>query len=503
MTGSTPIVPQNSSSLSSEPIPVRLRASSSDTDGGNSAHASNEHYYAEQIDDRLRILSVAIELQLCLDSIANIEDAATAVAEQICETLSAAGVYLGWRAAGLENDVQRPMRIVGQSHESDASTQSETHRLLTAAIDEIALRGGSTHWPVTDHVNRHALMSVSQFVAETKSERLSAITLTDNDGDVRGVLLVLDDAVDPSVTDRLLDVLRFPILSKLQSIERSTPGRLQRWTRNVANATTGFRAKLALYASIVIAGLLCFPVQYQVRCDCELQPVSRRYIASPIDGPLEKSYVRPGDRVNQGDLIASIDAQEIEYKLAGLRAELSGITQQRNRHVVKHDFASSKISELESERLSLEMDLLEYHRGNLEIRSPIDGVVVSGDHHESIGTPLKQGETLFEIAPLGEMMIEVAVDEREFPYVDAEMPVNVSLLALPGHAIQGTIQRVHPQAELKNHQNVFIAESKIEDPENLMRPGMRGYAWVQSDPHPLGWVLFHRLYASLRSMVGW
>lgn len=503
MPGKPPNQPYVSSSPLGDPGLLRPGDSTTRQRERRSVIDSNDANAMDLIDDRLRVLSVAIELQLLLDSRSNLNDAAGDVAKQVSETLSASRVYVAWRPLGSDNAKLGPLQIVGQHPASESSRPADSGRLLNAAIDEIAVRGDRTYWPITDHTNRHALMAVSQFVSETEIDRLTGVCLTDDEGDVRGVLLVVDDDVDPAMSTRLLDVLRFPVLSKLQSIERCTPSRAERVTRRLADLGNGLRGRMALYASIVIGGLLCFPVHYHVRCDCELQPISRRYVASPIDGPLEKSYVRPGDRVSEGELVASIDAREIEYKLAGLRAELSGAKQQRNRHVVQHDFAASKIAELESERLTLEMDLLQYHRGNLEIRSPIDGVIVSGDHHESVGAPLQQGDALFEIAPLGEMMVEVAVDEREFPYVDSEMPVQVTLLALPGHHVDGQIERVHPQAELKNHQNVFIAESKIQDPDHVMRPGMRGHAWVKSDRHPLGWVLFHRLYASLRSMVGW
>ncbi|GAA5511067.1 efflux RND transporter periplasmic adaptor subunit [Novipirellula caenicola] len=500
-----PVKPPNqpyvSTSLAGDSGPLRdHERSSSQNDGGAFVNSTNA---AGLIDDRLRVLSVAIELQLQLDSRANLNEAADDVANQLGQTLAASRVYVAWRPVGADNDATHPMQIVGQYPSRDSSRETESDRLLTAAIDEIAMRGDWSHWPIHDHTNRHSLMAVSQFVNAADVHRLTAVCLSDDDGDIRGVLLVLDDDVDRSVTTQLMDVLRFPVLSKFQSIERSTPSWLERLVRRIAELGDRVRGPIALYAAIVIGGIMCFPVHYHVRCDCELQPIARRYLASPIDGPLEKTFVRPGDRVSEGDLVARIDAREIEYKLAGLRAEWSGAKQQRNRHVVQHDFAASKIAELESDRLKLEMDLLEYHRGNLEIRSPIDGIVVSGDHHESVGAPLQQGDTLFEIAPLGEMMVEVAVDEREFPYVDSGMPVQVTLHALPGHPVEGKIQRVHPQAELKNHQNVFIAESKIQDPENVMRPGMRGHAWVKSDRHPLGWVLFHRLYASLRSMIGW
>ena len=49
--------------------------------------------------------------------------------------------------------------------------------------------------------------------------------------------------------------------------------------------------------------------------------------------------------------------------------------------MAEHDVVGSKIAGLESERLRLQTELLEYRHENLEIRSPLSGVVVSGDLH--------------------------------------------------------------------------------------------------------------------------
>ena len=51
--------------------------------------------------------------------------------------------------------------------------------------------------------------------------------------------------------------------------------------------------------------------------------------------------------------------------------------------------------------------------------APFDGVIVSGDLSQSLGTPVERGQVLFEVAPLDGYRIALQVDERDFAHVAA------------------------------------------------------------------------------------
>jgi multidrug efflux pump subunit AcrA (membrane-fusion protein) len=378
-----------------------------------------------------------------------------------------------------------------------------------SAAEESAARGALTCWPAEGNRNRHALAAVQQLAKSVAVDTVLAAALLDAQGNNRGAVLALGanaNHQDPAATgspDKLLDAIRGPLATKLAATQRMQPGRLEAFLRRSTASLRGQRRPVVLAIILAITALMCLPLRYRVRATCQLQPVQRRLVAAPFDGPLEVSLVRPGDVVQQGELLARINPREIEYELAGVRADLSRAQQERIGLMAEHDTAGSTIAGLESERLRLETELLEYRRGNLEIRSPLAGVVVSGDHKQSEGTPLTRGETLFEIAPLGEMVVEIAVGESDFHHVRAGMPVDFYVHAIPGHRLAGRIDRIHPRAELRDHENVFIGEVRITDPDGVLRPGMHGRASITSDRHPLGWNLFHKAYFALRAAVGW
>jgi multidrug efflux pump subunit AcrA (membrane-fusion protein) len=101
------------------------------------------------------------------------------------------------------------------------------------------------------------------------------------------------------------------------------------------------------------------------------------------------------------------------------------------------------------------------------------------------------------------MVVEVAVPEDDVRFVQPGMPTQVRLDAFPRADWEAEIQRVHPRAELIEHENVFVAELNIANDADTLRPGMRGQAKIKTVRRSLGWVLFHKACAAMLTWVGW
>ncbi len=458
---------------------------------------------AAEAESRARNTAAAIEFLAALDAANNLEDAAAHAAGLLRESVEASRVIILWR-----KESRKALSVIADSEQGVSEQGHSEYRLAASAGEEVAVRDAGTHWSavessegtVSPH-DRHAMMAVGQFAKELSASVVAGDRLVDATGRDRGAVLVIEPA--QSWCAGFLAAVAPPLASRLVTIERLEPRAWESAIRGLIEMASGSRRHLFCGVAVALLVILCLPVRYRVSADLELQPVKHRFVAVPFDGPLEAAHVRPGDVVEEGDLLATINPREIEYELASIRADLNRALQEKKGLMAEHDSAGSKIAALESDRLRLQTELLQYRRDNLEIRSPIAGVVVSGDLKESEGTPVTRGETLFEIAPLGEMVVEIGVAEADVSHVRPGMPVEFYVHSLPHRTMGGTIDRVHPRAELRDHDNVFIAEVQIEDPENVLRPGMRGRAKIFSDRHTLGWNVFHKAcYALLRAM-GW
>ncbi len=229
----------------------------------------------------------------------------------------------------------------------------------------------------------------------------------------------------------------------------------------------------------------------------------RRFVAAPYDGILKQTLVQYGDVVAKDQVLAVMDGRQLRIRLSGLRAEHNGARKKRDSSLAKTDYAEAQIALSEMNRLEAEIQLLEQQVVNLEICSPIDGIIVSGDLEKVEGAPLEMGQTLFEVGPLNEMLAEVAIPEPEIQYVKAGMPVILKLDSFPFQTWSGEIEKIHPRAELVDNESVFVAHVKINNDDLELRPGLKGTAKIRADSYPLGWNLFHRAWESVRYWTIW
>ncbi len=457
-------------------------------------------------DDRVQTLAVAIDLLTRVEACGSLSQAADQVVHSLRQHLQADEVLILWRKPN-----QRTLILLAGHHQHDDRLPSqESDRFLVAAAEEVMARSGMTQWPppgfretspnTTRSNDSSALMAISQWARIASVKQMAGVTLTDLGGDARGVLLI----VDPQhAATGLLPVLGVSLGAKLAGLERREPTAMESRLRELKALWDDRRRAIVLVLAAACVACMLLPLRYRISVDLEMRPVAQRFVAVPFDGPLKETHVRPGDVVQQGDLLATINPREIEYELAGVRAELSRAMQERKGLLAEHDFAGSQLAELESDKLRHQADLLEYQRNHLEIRSPIAGVVITGDLEPSEGMPLTRGETLFEIALLGQWVVEMAVPESDFDEIRVGMPVVFHVHAFPDQRLHGTVERIHPRAELRDHQNVFVAELRISDPQRRLRPGMRGRARIIGDRHTLAWNLFHKAYYALRRNLGW
>ncbi|MEO9593135.1 efflux RND transporter periplasmic adaptor subunit [Rhodopirellula bahusiensis] len=444
---------------------------------------------------RAETLAAAIELQSTLDTCHEFDEAASIATHSLSEWLRAEGAVLCWR-----NRPDAGLKCISDHAHGGGTFAANHHRETLAAGEEACLRDGISKVAATEVASSPGTMAMRQWLKAIGSANLLACPLFSPAGKNLGVLLIIDPQERSALS--ILDAFGPLLSSKLQSIQRLQPtgveASLVRGIRSFRSIWR--RATICILSTIVL--LMFLPAHHNIRTNVQLQPVQRRFIAVPFDGPLQECMVRPGDIVTAGELLAKINPREVEFELAGLRALHGQADQERRGSMATHDFGKSQIAALEADRLKTQTDLLNHRKDNLEIRSPIDGVIVSGDWKQSEGAPLTRGETLFEIAPVGSMKVEIEIPEEEFAHVRPGMLAQVHTHAMPDRVMHGAITRVHPAATIRDSENVFLAEVTVNDQDGLLRPGMKGRATIYGNKRPIGWIVFHRPWNLMLRWLG-
>lgn len=293
------------------------------------------------------------------------------------------------------------------------------------------------------------------------------------------------------------------IASHLELVLKANRSLTDHAVSSAMNKVSGRMGKITMAIAAGIVALMLIPIPYKVGCDCEIQPVLRRFIAAPHNGVLEKNLVENGDVVKSGQIVANLDGRQLRIELAGLEAELKGASKRRSAAMANNQIADAQIAMSEMKKFKADIQLTKNKLENLEIRSPINGIVVAGDLEKVEGAPVEMGQTLFEVGPLNRMLAEIAIPEQEIPYVKPGMDINIKLNAYPFETWHGTISKIHPKTEIQNQDSVFIAEVELENDDLNLKPGMKGRAKVISNAYPIGWNLFHQPMERLRYWMIW
>lgn len=376
----------------------------------------------------------------------------------------------------------------------DSSVSEETRLGLNAAMHEALMHGQPAMFPPPQDGTRHALLAHRMLAQNLAADRLVSCALHTDDGHPWGALILSgqDDQLSSPRLLRFLEASEPRIASTICLLSRAERKGAEKLISSGRSILRGKRTKAILSLVAGIALLLCIPLPYNVKAACELHPLNHRYVAAPFDAPLDQCVVEPGDMVDKDQLLAVLDGREVRLGLSEVASDLNRAAREQDMHRAKGEYGAAEVARLQMQAHESRKEMLEYRSEHLEIRSPCDGVVVSGDWKKSVGVPMKIGENMFEISPLGHMIVEVGIPEDDITHVAIGQEVTVQLEAYAGDRWTGKLIRVHPAAEVRENEHVFIGEVEIDNPELRLRPGMRGHAKIETAAHPILWNVFHK-----------
>ena len=239
------------------------------------------------------------------------------------------------------------------------------------------------------------------------------ICLPEIGGDGRLVVWIEGDHVVDAPRDWLIGGLH-----TLQVVFWERPVRT--WLRIIRKLGLGSAFWLAIAVSSLLL-VAIWPVPYRIACTAKVEPLQQRLVAAPFEATLLESKVRPGDPVAEGQILVVLDGRPLRLELESIESEMQQASQQNHSALATGKIAEAQQAASRVRQLSRRRDLIADRLNRLSVISPIDGVVVSGDLDRFVGAPLKTGQTLVEIAPLGRMAIEVEIPAHEIGYVTPDV----------------------------------------------------------------------------------
>jgi hypothetical protein len=256
---------------------------------------------------------------------------------------------------------------------------------------------------------------------------------------------------------------------------------------------------------LVVLGIVLVLAEgtHRVTAKAVLEGEVQQAAVAPFDGFIRKAPVRAGDVVRKGDLLAALDDRDLVLDRLKWRAELEKLVQKERDALAKHDRPSIIMLKAQIGQAEAQFALAEEKLSRSQLFAPFDGVVVSGDLSQMLGSPIERGKVLFETAPLNAYRLIIHVDERDIRYVSNGQVGNVALTGRPEGKVSLAISKMTPVTTPEEGRNTFRVEASIVDGgDGSLRPGMEGVAKIEAGSRSLIWIWTHTLFDWVR-LTAW
>lgn len=221
-----------------------------------------------------------------------------------------------------------------------------------------------------------------------------------------------------------------------------------------------------------------------------------------VSGKLEHLYVKVGDKVEQGDVLAIVEQKDLlanvermkaqvkdaEATLSYARANYERIAKLYDEGVVPIDSLDAARKTLESadagqKNSKAQLDYSQVQLSYATIKAPISGTVgsVSTQEGETVAASLS-APTFVTILDLGRLEVDAYIDEVDIGKVKVGQKATFTVDSFPEKVFNASVEAIYPDATIKDNVVYYATILKIEDQfEDYLRPQMTASVTVHLD----------------------
>jgi RND family efflux transporter MFP subunit len=258
------------------------------------------------------------------------------------------------------------------------------------------------------------------------------------------------------------------------------------------------RAKQTTYAiGAGVIALLLVIIQFPMRVDGPAT-VAAAHVAqlqAQVEGTVKQVYVKEGQPVKQGDLLADMEDWDYKAALAAAEAKLNTASSAMNQALASNNGSEAGVQKIQTDYWRAEVTRARERLDKTHLRAPIDGLVSTPHIQNFAGKHLAVGDSFAEVSDTSQATVDVAVDENDIALLNhpkKAMGASIKLDGFPAETYKGTVDVVSPKSEASGDHRVYFARVTVPNPDGEMRPGMQGRAKVNTGWRPLGYVLLRK-----------
>ena len=236
-------------------------------------------------------------------------------------------------------------------------------------------------------------------------------------------------------------------------------------------------------------------IRFNVSAAGEIGPAEQVSVKPEINGKIDQLAVDLGDHVKKGAILVSLDDKELQNKRSSYLTDIErsklqleqadrnfgraeelfkgGLLPKQDYENTRTDFALAKNS---LERAQRELAILEEQLTKTKIIAPFDCTIltrpVSMGQAVSGSGGFNSGTEVLTIADLNAMVINAHINQADITRLKVDQEVEVTLEAVADVRIVGKVERIAPQATIKNATKGFAVRVVLKNLDDKVRPGM-------------------------------
>lgn len=416
--------------------------------------------------------------------------AATAFATELATRLSCDRVSVGLVPNG-------QVRLQAMSHSAQFDKKTNLVRAVEAAMDEALDQKETLVYPPIPTRPTQVTRAHADLAREYGSGAITSVPLMEGDKSV-GVLTLErpeDHPFDPQTLELCegLSALIGPVLEIKHRDDHWIGKKIFLSCRAQLAALFGPRHLVLKLGVLGITGLIAFlaffTTTFHVTATTVTEGLVQRAAVAPFDGYIATAPIKAGDAVTAGQVLATLEDRELKLEHLRWISQLEQVQKEYRQAMADRDAAQVEITSAQMSQARAQLALVEDRLSRTQIMAPFDGVVVTGDLTRSLGAPVEQGQTLFEVAPLDAYRMILQVDERDITYVEVGQPGQLLLSAMPNDPLSFEITKITPVSKAEEGLNYFRVEARLTSEHQRLRPGMEGVGKIEIELRLLVWTL--------------
>lgn len=216
-----------------------------------------------------------------------------------------------------------------------------------------------------------------------------------------------------------------------------------------------------------------------------IEAIEEVTVVTEIDGAVVSLPFKEGSYINKGGLIAQLDDSQLMAEVNRTEAlyNQSKSSYNRIKTIVEQNVGTKQSLDDALATLKVAEANLELAKARLnktKIVAPFAGMI--GSREVSVGSFLRTGQKIAELANLDEIRIKFSVPERFLGKITPGAEVKVSSSIYPGYEVKGSILAIEPVLD-PDTRNVQVV-AKMKNPGQRFRPGMSANVSVVLSSRP-------------------